>query len=497
MPHQTAKIPDYVGWQFLTISHNGIYFQGRGFVARTATILVFLSSGKNKYHMEDPGIYIYIYTHGFCQFQNFASFQFLNSKQHISNCNKSNSFEPYLVPQCPRQKKTTGHCHSWAPNIRAPRAVNKPWTRLSIMVISINWVSQNGWFIKGTPLKWMIYGYPHFRKTPYLPDLNTCKVVPLFRKTSSRPHHLPDLINELAHGGYKQHLPLQNANSSKNKNPNQNASPSTHMSCARSLCQQTPKFSSIGLHCRERRPSNLKSAEIRVGSKTAPEDDKCRKLRVIPMLTRAEQKPHQERHNPHSKHVAPVYTCTTCSQTFESTKDVIGQTCSRGTQTDCVWFQASHCRVAKQRQSGFPGTRALRECASVSCSARCASHTAPDAQQGRRFHAILGLSARQATASTQFFQHGHVVLRQIDPFMNHSVSETSKWCKLEVKMRCFMISLRIQATACCLRLSLCRKPDCQIKRNEKKTHDYRWLKKGLCFERARLFHMVSCIGGAF
>jgi hypothetical protein len=148
------------------------------------------------------------------------------------------------------------------------------------MVISINWVSQNGWFIKGTPLKWMIYGYPHFRKTPYLPDLNTCKVVPLFRKTSSRPHHLPDLINELAHGGYKQHLPLQNANSSKNKNPNQNASPSTHMSCARSLCQQTPKFSSIGLHCRERRPSNLKSAEIRVGSKTAPEDDKCRKLRV-------------------------------------------------------------------------------------------------------------------------------------------------------------------------------------------------------------------------
>jgi hypothetical protein len=53
--------------------------------------------------MEDPGIYIYI--HGFCQFQNFASFQFLNSKQHISNCNKSNSFEPYLVPQCPRQKK--------------------------------------------------------------------------------------------------------------------------------------------------------------------------------------------------------------------------------------------------------------------------------------------------------------------------------------------------------------------------------------------------------
>ena len=49
----------------LTISHNDIYFQERRFSARTATILVFLSSGRNTYHMEDPGIcisaYIYIY----------------------------------------------------------------------------------------------------------------------------------------------------------------------------------------------------------------------------------------------------------------------------------------------------------------------------------------------------------------------------------------------------------------------------------------------------
>jgi hypothetical protein len=40
----------------LTISHNGIYFQERRFSARTATILVFLRSGRNKYHMEDPGM---------------------------------------------------------------------------------------------------------------------------------------------------------------------------------------------------------------------------------------------------------------------------------------------------------------------------------------------------------------------------------------------------------------------------------------------------------
>ena len=44
IPDQTEKIPDHVGWQFLTIS------------ARTATILVFLRSGRNKYHMEDPGM---------------------------------------------------------------------------------------------------------------------------------------------------------------------------------------------------------------------------------------------------------------------------------------------------------------------------------------------------------------------------------------------------------------------------------------------------------
>jgi hypothetical protein len=41
----------------LTISHNGIYFQELRFSARTATILMFLSSGKNKYHMEDPGMF--------------------------------------------------------------------------------------------------------------------------------------------------------------------------------------------------------------------------------------------------------------------------------------------------------------------------------------------------------------------------------------------------------------------------------------------------------
>jgi hypothetical protein len=121
------------------------------------------------------------------------------------------------------------------------------------------------------------------------------------------------------------------------------------------------------------------------------------------MLTRAEQKPHQERHNPHSKHVAPVYTCTTCSQTFESTKDVIGQTCSRGTQTDCVWFQASHCRVAKQRQSSFPGTRALQGMCKrvvqrkmrVPYSARCAARSTLPCnsgfvrQAGNREHAIF------------------------------------------------------------------------------------------------------------
>ena len=45
----------------LTISHNGIYFQERRFSARTVTILVFLSSGRNKYHMEYPIYNIYIY----------------------------------------------------------------------------------------------------------------------------------------------------------------------------------------------------------------------------------------------------------------------------------------------------------------------------------------------------------------------------------------------------------------------------------------------------
>jgi len=40
----------------LTISHNGIYLQELRFSARTATTQMFLSSGKNKYHMEDPCI---------------------------------------------------------------------------------------------------------------------------------------------------------------------------------------------------------------------------------------------------------------------------------------------------------------------------------------------------------------------------------------------------------------------------------------------------------
>ena len=57
IPDQTAKIPDHVGWQFLTTA---FIFQERRFSARTATILLFLSNRRNKHHMEDPGIYIYI-----------------------------------------------------------------------------------------------------------------------------------------------------------------------------------------------------------------------------------------------------------------------------------------------------------------------------------------------------------------------------------------------------------------------------------------------------
>ena len=36
------------------------------------------------------------------------------------------------------------------------------------MGVSINGGIQNGWFIEKIPLKWMIWGYPYFRKPPYI-----------------------------------------------------------------------------------------------------------------------------------------------------------------------------------------------------------------------------------------------------------------------------------------------------------------------------------------
>ena len=31
---------------------------------------------------------------------------------------------------------------------------------------------KNGWFIREIPLKWMIWGYPYFRKPPYMAWVN-------------------------------------------------------------------------------------------------------------------------------------------------------------------------------------------------------------------------------------------------------------------------------------------------------------------------------------
>ena len=37
------------------------------------------------------------------------------------------------------------------------------------MEVSINGGTQNGWFIRKIPLKWMMeQGYPYFRKPPYI-----------------------------------------------------------------------------------------------------------------------------------------------------------------------------------------------------------------------------------------------------------------------------------------------------------------------------------------
>ena len=39
------------------------------------------------------------------------------------------------------------------------------------MVVSINWVDQKDDFQWKVQLKWMIWGYPHFRKPPYIHNM--------------------------------------------------------------------------------------------------------------------------------------------------------------------------------------------------------------------------------------------------------------------------------------------------------------------------------------
>ena len=73
-----------------------------------------------------------------------------------------------------------GTSHLWASRkaaesypkvtIDAPRECTKTPRRLSSkphLVVSWMGLPKNGWFIVKIPLKWMMWGYPHFRKPPY------------------------------------------------------------------------------------------------------------------------------------------------------------------------------------------------------------------------------------------------------------------------------------------------------------------------------------------
>ena len=64
------------------------------------------------------------------------------------------------------------------------------------MGVSKNRATQNGWFIMDNPIKWMIWGYPYFRKHPYiyifeLRSLSLSLSVKIYSIGSTRLVYLP------------------------------------------------------------------------------------------------------------------------------------------------------------------------------------------------------------------------------------------------------------------------------------------------------------------